>query len=448
MKRTVGILILLIMATADAVVAEPAVHLLTLKGAIGTALENNNRIREAGFNADAARHGVALAGSYYPNLSFEETLTASNTPTQTFMMKLDQGRFTQNDFLISNLNHPGAWNDFRTVLNIQQPLYTPSFSPARVIAAQEARKETLALESTRQETAFLVFRRYLDIQRNQAQLKAAEKSVDDARENMRLATVRSETGIGLHSDELRARTHLSSIEQQLITARNNLTLAKMQLAVTAGLPDDAVVDISDQVSPVTVGFSPSDLITAALEGRSDLLQYRAGLEKAAAAVRLAGSAYLPTVNAFASYQLNARETPFGSDNDAWMAGVSLKWQLFDGFRRDNEYARAMAGRFAAAELLEGRNREIRFEVREAVLRCEETAKRLEVGRHTVVDAEETVRLLTRRFENSLATMVELLDAQTALNQTRATLVDTEANYALAGARVYYTAGIFLKEIMK
>ncbi|MFA7062159.1 MAG: TolC family protein, partial [Pedobacter sp.] len=59
-----------------------------------------------------------------------------------------------------------------------------------------------------------------------------------------------------------------------------------------------------------------------------------------------------------------------------------------------------------------------------------------------------VRLLSRRFENSLATMVELLDAQTALNQTRVNLVDTEANYALADARVYYTAGIFLKEIMK
>ena len=63
-------------------------------------------------------------------------------------------------------------------------------------------------------------------------------------------------------------------------------------------------------------------------------------------------------------------------------------------------------------------------------------------------AEETVRLLTKRFENSLATMVELLDAQTALNQARANLADTEADYALAGGQVYYTAGIFLKEIMK
>lgn len=450
MKRALGtlILILLVMTTAHSASAAPAVQQLTLKAAITMALENNNSIKAAGFNAEAARHGVEIAGSYYPNLSFEETLTASNAPTQTFMMKLDQSRFTQNDFLINNLNHPGTWHDFKTALTIQQPLFTPSLSPARAMAAQEARKEALGLEAGRQEIAFQTFRHYLDIQRNLARLKAADRAVSDAHENLRLARVRGDAGVGLRSDELRARTHLSLVEQQLVTAQNNLTLARLQLGLTTGLPEGVMVEISEQVAPLAVCCSPEDLTTAALEGRSDLMQYRAGLERADAALKLARSAYLPAVGAFASYQLNARETPFGADNDAWMAGVGLKWQLFDGFRRGNEHARATAGRSAAAEMLEGRTREIRFQVQESLLRREETGKRLEVARHAVLDAEETVRLLTRRFENSLATMVELLDAQTALDQARAMLVDTEAGYALAGARVNYTAGIFLKEIMK
>jgi outer membrane protein TolC len=45
-------------------------------------------------------------------------------------------------------------------------------------------------------------------------------------------------------------------------------------------------------------------------------------------------------------------------------------------------------------------------------------------------------------------MIELLDAQTALNRARATVVENEADYAQATARVWYTAGIFLKEVMK
>ena len=49
---------------------------------------------------------------------------------------------------------------------------------------------------------------YLEVQKAAAQLKAADKAVADARENMRLATVRTAAGTGLRSDELRSRTHL------------------------------------------------------------------------------------------------------------------------------------------------------------------------------------------------------------------------------------------------
>jgi outer membrane protein TolC len=154
------------------------------------------------------------------------------------------------------------------------------------------------------------------------------------------------------------------------------------------------------------------------------------------------------VGSFATYQMNAKDTPFGSDNDSWVAGISLKWQLFDGFKRNREKDRAVAARSAAAELLESRAREVRYRVRESSMRLEEMGKRLEVVRHSLEDAVETVRLLTKRFDNSLATMVELLDAQTALNQVRAGLVESEANYNLAGGNVYYTAGIFMKEMLK
>jgi outer membrane protein TolC len=154
------------------------------------------------------------------------------------------------------------------------------------------------------------------------------------------------------------------------------------------------------------------------------------------------------VGAFASYQLNGKETPLGSDNDAWIAGINLKWPLFEGFRSTYERKRAAAGHSAALEILESRAKDVRYQLKESYMRRDESGKRLEVARHALLDAEESVRLITKRFENSLATMVELLDAQTALNQTRADLVETEAGYTLAGGRVHYAAGIFLKEMLK
>jgi outer membrane protein TolC len=436
------------MAPTTASAAE-AVQRWTLKEAISTALTRNNLVKAAGFSADAAGHGTVIAHSrYYPGIFFEETFAASNAPTHTFMMKLDQARFNQNDFQINNLNHPASHHNFKTALSIQQPLYDPSSAAMVEMAQKEAEKGTLALDGVRQDVAFQTFQLYLEVQKAAAQLNATEQALTDARENMRLAKVRNEAGLGLRSDELRARTHLSNIEQQNITAQNNLLLAQLQLANTLGLTEGLRAEIATPAGMPIVASTEQELAVTAVEMRTDLRLARVEQDSSEAAITLARSAYLPSLSAFASYQMDAKNSPLGNDNDAWLVGASLKWQLFDGFKRSAERNRASANSAAAREMLANRTRLSSYQVTESTLRYKETGKRLEVARHAVADAEETVRLLSRRFENSLATMAELLDAQTALFQVRAGLVETEANYALAGGRVYYSAGIFLKEIMK
>jgi outer membrane protein TolC len=238
------------------------------------------------------------------------------------------------------------------------------------------------------------------------------------------------------------------MEAQLITANNNMVLSQMRLAMVVGNKNVSRIEPAEPFTGCSGPFQIQDLMVSALESRSDLRLSRTELEKSDATVKLARSSYLPSIGAIASYQMNAEHTPFGSDNDAWLAGISLKWQLFDGFRRYRERDRAIAGRSAAAESLEYSVKEATYQVQESLLRREEMEKRREVARHALLDAEETVRLLSRRFENSLATMAELLDAQSALNQARTSLVESEVNHALAGGQIYYTSGIFLKEMTK
>jgi len=429
--------------------AEAETQKLSLSDAMSMALENNNQVKAAAFNSHAASQGIDSANSrYLPAIALEETFVASNSPINTFMMKLDEARFTNNDFLISNLNNPSAQHDFKTVLSIQQPLYAPALSPMKELAVKDAQKAALGLEAARQGIAFQTFFTYLEVQKADAQLKAADKAVADARENMRLATVRTFAGVGLRSDELRSRTHLSSVEQQHISAQNNLVLAKMKLAMLIGLPEDNDYEITGFSDTIVVPAISEQVVNNALETRVEIKQSHADLEKSDAALKLAWSGYLPTVGAFASYQLNAKDAPFPSDNEAWTAGVSLKWSIFDGFRTNSERRAALSGQSAAREMLESTTKDVRYQLKESYVRRDEAAKRLEVTRHAVADAEETVRLLTKRYENSLSTMVELLDAQTALNQTRANLVETEAGYALSGGRVYYMTGTFVKEMLK
>jgi outer membrane protein TolC len=173
-KTVIGILALLVVS-AGSPAAETAGERLTLKGAIAMALEKNQLVKAASFGVNAAQRRVDIAGArYLPDLFFEEALTASNSPTQTFMMKLDEGRFSPDDFSINNLNHPAARHDFKTALTLRQPLYVPSAAPSREMAGKDAEKAVLRAEGTRQDIAFLVFRLFLEVRKSEAQLKAAE----------------------------------------------------------------------------------------------------------------------------------------------------------------------------------------------------------------------------------------------------------------------------------
>jgi len=442
--KIAALLLLLTTVTAH---AEPV--RLSVREVIRIAARENSLVKAAGYRANAASQGVGVALSrYYPGIFFEETYAASNAPTQNFMMKLDEGRFTQNDFLINNLNNPGTYHDFKTALTLYQPLFDPSLAPAKEMAVKDAEIQEHGFDATKQDAGFSAYRTYLELQKAKGQSLAAEQAVKEAGESLRLAIVRGEAGFGLKSDELRARTHLALAEQNLLSAGNRVVLAGLQLASFLGMDDGAAVETDAAITTIPISRTPDELIALALENRSELKQSRSELARSEAELKLTQRAYLPSAGAFASYQLNANDTPLGADNNSWRAGVTLTWQLFDGFKRGSEQERSVANRAAAGEMLDNGIRTVRLGIRESSMQRDVTAKRLEVARLAVADAEETVRLLSRRFENSLATMAELLDAQTVLNQSRANVIDTEADYALAGGRILHAAGIFLKEMLQ
>ncbi|ACD97171.1 TolC family protein [Trichlorobacter lovleyi] len=420
---------------------------VTLHEAIAKGLERNNEARSARFQAESVRSGATAASLHYlPSVTVEEAWSRSDLPVSTFMMKLNQGRFTNQDFDAAKLNNPAPVSDFRTVVSVEQPILVPAAWAAHKAAQRGAERQEAISEQARQQIAFQIFQHYLEVQKAHAQLQASAKALDEARESRRQATVRTAAGLGLKSDELRAATQLAAMEQYHISAANNLTLARMRLALaTGGQPGDEL-DVAEPVQLKRSEQELSGLISTAQRERRDLQASERGKEQADAALLQARSGFLPTVGAVGAWQMNDANSAFARDHDAWMVGVSLRWNIFDGFRTWHGSGQARASRAAAVEQLEQVRKEVSYQVHEAWLRRIEAEKRREVASAAVAAADEAARLLAKRFDNALATMVELLDAQSALNQARANLVESDANLMLATGRLYHSAGIFLKEV--
>lgn len=439
--RTLILLAVFMLVSVQAMAGEA----LGLREAVNLALEKNSMLLAAGSEQSAAESGVKASRSrYLPRLYFEERVAVTNSGTRAFMMRLDEGRFS----LGGDLNHPPTTSDMQTTLSMEQPLFDRSIGSGIQAAREEMNARAHSFEWKRQEVAFQVYAAYLAVQKARSQLAVSAEAVSAAREHLRLARVRTAAGVGLKFDELRIGTFLSDMEQQRITAENDLRIARLRLGLVTGLPAGSAPDVSEQIRPAELYIGADDLAREAVSGRRDLQELAAEVAKAEAGVAAVRGSYWPTVYANASYQMNDRDIPLGRDNDSWLVAANLRWEIFDGFRRQGELSRARASRDAAESYLNSKRRDVALDVSESLLRRNETASRLEVGKNAMKDAEEMVRLVNKRFENALATSVELLDAQTALNRTRNQLVENEAAHALATAQVYRTAGLFLKEMLK
>jgi outer membrane protein TolC len=222
----------------------------------------------------------------------------------------------------------------------------------------------------------------------------------------------------------------------------------MRLNLVVGGPQGEALDIGD-----TPGLAPppavqGELIALAQRSRPDLRGAEKAVQRGELGVRQAREAYLPTVYASAGYQVNDRDLPLGYDNDSWNVGVNLRWELFDGTRRSHEKEKAELSRQAAAARLENGRREVALQVTESVLHRQEAAGKLESARAAVQASQEGMRLVALRFQNGLSPMVELMDAEAALNRTKANLVEVENSDLRPAAQLYYTAGVFLTEVVR
>ena len=428
-------------------------EVVSLHDAVSRALESNHLLKAATLEQGAAREGVAVSRSrYLPRVYLESGGTLSNTPSSVFMMKLDEGRINPgSDFSQNTLNDPAPRGDFKSALKLEQPLLDFGISTGVELAAKEAESAQISLDQTREQVAFRVYNAYLDVRKARAFRDIADQEVADAREHGRLAQEREKDGAGLRSDQLRTATALSEAQQRLLTATDDLLLARMRLNLVVGGKEGEALDIGEapgELSSLAELPARGDLISLALRNRPELKAAEKTVQKGELAVRQARNAYLPTIYASASYQINDRDVPIGYDNDSWSIGVNLRWELFDGNRRSHEKGRAELSRNAAAALLEDDRREVALQVSEGLLRRQEAGLKLESARAMVQAAQEGVRLVALRFESGLSPLVELMDAEAVLNRSRANLIEVENSYRRSAAQVYYTAGSFLTEVLR
>lgn len=444
MMRAVVFLLVVVFCNATALpMAAGGEKVISLREAILTSFANNHELkgRQSALAAGQADIGIARS-SLLPSLALEEKFQRTANPTYSFMSKLNQERFTARDFAIDSLNNPDAISDFQTMFSIEQPLFV---RPANIGLAMAKNQQEIAnreYQRKKEELALEVVKTFLMVRTSREYAAVAAKGVADAKEHVRLSELRFNNGLGLYSDTLRARTALADAEQQLVSAQKNHDVARKGLGLLLGLADP--VDAGQE--KVELPLLAMEYYTEASLQREDVKAMEGQRENARKNLALATAGYLPTLGLAGSYMLNDHNVPLGSEGESWLVAAVLRWQLFDGAKREYERVKARHLIAETDQHLEGLKKAVEFKVYEAYQSVAETGKNLELARSALLMAEEGQRLVQVRYENSLSPMIDLLDAQVALDHARAVVVARENDHELVKARLSYESGTILHDL--
>lgn len=415
---------------------------LTLADAVETALKKNPAIEAADAYSEAVTHGITAAqAGRYPRVDFAETATRGNNPVYVFGSLLTQGQFAAPNFALPSLNYPPPLDNFRTQFSAAMPVWDAGQTSNRVKGARlESQVAAKGAERTRQEIIYSVIQAYLNGLLARESVRVAEAGAEAASSDLMRAQARSEQGLAVPSDLLSAQVQLAQAREDLLRAKNTVALADAALNVAMGVPDNSPVVLASQLREATFEAGTlEDRQQRALAARPDYLQAQIGEQRAANDRRSARAEFLPTFSLFGTWEQNNQQF-LSRGNDNWIAGASLNFNIFDGGERRARLKASTARQRQAQAMRNQLASAIRLQVREAFLNLTTAHDRVEVSRGAAGQAEESLRITQNRYEAGLATITDLLRAETARTAAQRNFLNALFDYRLSFAALELATG--------
>jgi outer membrane protein len=287
------------------------------------------------------------------------------------------------------------------------------------------------VESTKLTTAYQVISLYLAGLQTQTLREIAETGVKQIEADLTEVKALRDAKVLADVDVLRVEAAKAAREQQVLDAETQADAANTALVLALGLPGDTTLALEPiDLSPMELPWSEADAVAAAQRTRPEKHLVAAGVAAADRGVDLAKGAYLPMLSAVGNYTHAEGQGVF-AEKDSAFVGVNLQWNVWDWGKRhaDLEAARssqreAKRGADAMVDIVAA---DVHLKYRAAVTK----RKSLDVAEAGLKAAEEAYRLQQVKISAGASTTTDVIDAETAVAQSRAAATIARYQYLAA-----------------
>ncbi|HET9253284.1 MAG TPA: TolC family protein [Candidatus Eisenbacteria bacterium] len=409
----------------------------TLDRVVAAVMEKDPGIQAARSRGEAGRAAAgSTLSSLSPRLAVDGGFTRTDDPALLFSQKLQQGRFTTDDFALPSLNDPppsGAWNGG---LVVEQPIWnsglgrsTPSLSGSLRSAADASERAGVADRVLEAVGIFVA------AVRARSALRADSISLAAATEHRRAAVERFRMGQVPELDTLRASARMAEARTSWLSAETRAAVSRQRLSQLVGA---SVEELGALPAAPPAGVSRADSAEA-MSLRGEVVAAREITHAREIEATRASLARLPSVNARFDYRLY-RDADSGAGDERYLVGVTASLPIWDlkGLDQARHEATARADEARARE--EILRREIALSVAESAAEVSISRERSLAARLAHESSEEALRLAQARYGSGLLSQSDLLAVDAEAARHRLARVDAEASEVMAHYRDLHARG--------
>ncbi|MBF0138313.1 MAG: TolC family protein [Magnetococcus sp. DMHC-1] len=384
-------------------------ELLTLEKSLEIAFREN-------LNLDAQTEGQknkeALAKAAFKNMLPKLSLGTSRT-----------------DILHNTARSGSLAETYNTTLNVSQTLYSGgALQGSWKKSLLETRQAELNLLNEKRSLVQRVKAAWYTLLETTALHKEAVAALERLKQHEQNAQAFYREGRFWRNEVLQAQVEVARGEQRLIEADNALQLAKSGLNRLLQRPLDAPVDFTGTLEWQEIPVTLEEAFAQAKANRADLESARLGLETGQLSETITKAALLPSVSLRATHNLDADDVHYNPNDSRESVTLNVNWDFWEWGRTSQLVeAQRAANRqtdLKFRELIET----ILLEVKQVYLNTQGAAKRVQVLKQSLDQAEENYRVNQVRYREQLGTATDVLNAMDLLTSTRNSYTSAQAGY--------------------
>lgn len=409
---------------------------ITLKEAIDLSIRNSKQLKASGARIDMAIAQVKEAEeNRLPNFNVTGSYIRLNNADINLKSKSNNSGGTPAE-------SPKISQALYGIANLSYPIY----SGGRIKYAIESAKyleEASRLDADNDKEAVILntMNAYTNLYKAGAAINVITESLASSRKRDTTFSRLEQNGLLARNDLLKAQLQTSNIELILLDAENNVRLANINMDLMLGLPENTMLLIDTTLfQQIALIKNLDEYEQLAIQNRKDVQALALRKKAAGTAIKSAKTEGYPTIALTGGY-IAAYVPNFVTITNAINAGVGIQYNLASLWKTNTrlQQAKAREGEIQANE--EQLNDAVRVEINQDYQNYLLTQKRIDVYQKALQQASENFRITKNKYDNSLANVTDLLEADVALTQAKLNLSVSRADAVLAYNRLLHTTGL-------